>query len=41
VVGALPRVTALKIVVLPDWGKPIIPNFMINLFAKYCGKVRT
>src|SRR5512136_1968484 len=37
VVGALPRVTALKMVVLPDCGKPIIPNFMVNLFD--CGKI--
>src|SRR5208337_2950969 len=39
VVGALPRVRALKMVVLPDWGKPIIPNFIMNLFS--CGKIWT
>src|SRR5664280_173771 len=37
VVGALPRVRELKMVVLPDWGKPIIPNFIMNLFR--CGKI--
>src|SRR4030095_11668228 len=30
VVGVLPRVSALKIVVLPDWGNPIIPSFMFS-----------
>src|SRR5512141_1672695 len=33
VVGVLPRVTALKIVVLPDWGKPMIPSFILTLFG--------
>src|SRR5512144_2289174 len=30
VVGVLPRVNALKIVVLPDWGSPMIPSFMFS-----------
>ena len=34
VVGALPRVMALKIVVLPDWGSPIIPSFIFSLFLQ-------
>src|SRR5512143_3947283 len=31
VVGAFPRVTALKIVVFPDCGKPMIPSFILTL----------
>ena len=31
VVGAFPRVMALKIVVFPDWGSPIIPSFILTL----------
>jgi hypothetical protein len=30
VVGVLPRVSALKIVVFPDWGNPIIPSFILT-----------
>jgi hypothetical protein len=30
-VGVLPRVSALKIVVLPDWGNPIIPSFILTV----------
>ncbi len=29
--GASPRVRALKMVVFPDWGKPIIPSFILTL----------
>src|SRR5690606_40407612 len=32
VVGAFPRVSALKIVVFPDCGSPIIPSFILTLF---------
>src|SRR5512140_3728002 len=35
-VGVLPRVTALKMVVLPDWGKPMIPNFILTLTQGMC-----
>jgi hypothetical protein len=31
VVGVLARVSALKIVVFPDWGNPMIPSFMLDL----------
>src|SRR5512141_3104234 len=31
VVGVFPRVTALKIVVFPDCGNPIIPSIMLTL----------
>src|SRR5574342_64539 len=36
VVGALPRVTALKIVVFPDCGKPMIPSFILTLAVGIC-----
>ncbi len=32
VVGAFPRVNALKMVVLPDWGSPMIPSFILSFF---------
>src|SRR6185503_8738549 len=38
VVGVLPRVSALKMVVLPDWGNPIIPSF-IHSFLTWGGLV--
>ncbi len=31
VVGVFPRVSALKMVVFPDWGSPIIPSFILTL----------
>src|SRR4051812_37326802 len=31
VVGVLPRVSALYNVVFPDWGRPIIPSFILTL----------
>src|SRR6266498_2061045 len=31
VVGVLPRVNALKMVVFPDWGNPMIPSFILTL----------
>src|SRR3989337_1827932 len=30
--GRSPRVRALKMVVLPDWGRPMMPSFMVT----YC-----
>src|SRR5690349_15060135 len=33
VVGVFPRVKALKIVVFPDWGNPMIPSFILSLFC--------
>src|SRR5688572_29131840 len=33
VVGVLPRVRALKMVVFPDWGNPIIPSFILSLYV--------
>src|SRR5512142_2227348 len=32
VVGVLPRVRALNMVVLPDWGNPMIPSFMFSFY---------
>src|SRR5215211_4403363 len=31
VVGVSPRVNALKMVVFPDWGNPMIPSFILTL----------
>jgi hypothetical protein len=33
-VGWVPRVRALKRVVFPDWGKPMIPRRMRRLFLR-------
>src|SRR5512138_789215 len=33
VVGVSPRVKALKIVVFPDCGSPMIPSFMLSFFV--------
>src|SRR5690349_7498968 len=33
VVGASPRVIALKIVVFPDWGNPMIPSFIFSFLS--------
>src|SRR5574338_1685759 len=36
VVGVSPRVSALKRVVFPDWGKPMIPSFILTLLLGIC-----
>src|SRR5215207_1850091 len=41
VVGVLPRVSALKMVVFPDWGNPIIPSFILSFYMgreRLCAK---